>query len=172
METGKYIDIGLANGLYQLQDKVREAGSKVGREAVNAVNMSVNKFSDDYLNSLDAAPTIRPVFNMDDNMTKQLFGSSRSSRTLSFSGVVDLKQVNSENSVLANRIAQEQQATRESNQRVIDEISGLREDLSNLMNADPSEIGLYVDGKKLASSIASPMNRQLNILSRRGGLGK
>ena len=101
-----------------------------------------------------------------------MFGSGNSSWKLSFSGIIDLKQVTSENTNLANRIAREQQATRESNQRVIDEISGLREDLSNFMNADPSEIGLYVDGRKLASSIAGPMNRSLNILSKRGGLGR
>lgn len=171
LETGKYIDLGLTQGLYQLQDKVRAAGAKVGTEAVNAVNASVNKFSGDYINSLNSAPTIRPVVRMDD-ATKSMFGSGNSSRKLSFSGVIDLKQVTSENTNLANRIAREQQATRESNQRVIDEISGLREDLSNLMNADQSEIGLYVDGRKLASSLAGPMNRELNILSRRGGLGK
>lgn len=171
METGKYIDLGLTEGLYQLQDKVREAGTKVGNQAVNAVNASVSKFSADYVNSLNSVPTIRPVIDADDEEMKNLF-SSKSNRTVTFSGAINMKDVASNNAVLADRIAQEQQATRESNQRVIDEISGLREDLSNFMNTDPSEIGLYVDGRKLASSLAAPMNRQLNILSRRGGLGK
>ena len=171
METGKYIDLGLTEGLYQLQDKVREAGTKVGNQAVNAVNASVSKFSADYVNSLNSVPTIRPVIDADDEEMKNLF-SSKSNRTVTFSGAINMKDVASNNAILADRIAQEQQATRESNQRVIDEISGLREDLSNFMNADPSEIGLYIDGRKLASSIAGPMNRQLNILSRRGGLGK
>ena len=171
METGKYIDLGLTEGLYQLQDKVREAGTKVGNQAVNAVNASVSKFSADYVNSLNSVPTIRPVIDADDEEMKNLF-SSKSNRTVTFSGAINMKDVASNNAVLADRIAQEQQATRESNQRVIDEISGLREDLSNFMNADPSEIGLYVDGRKLASSIAGPMNRSLNILSKRGGLGR
>lgn len=171
METGKYIDLGLTEGLYQLQDKVREAGTKVGNQAVNAVNASVSKFSADYVNSLNSVPTIRPVIDADDEEMKNLF-SSKSNRTVTFSGAINMKDVASSNAVLADRIAQEQQATRESNQRVIDEISGLREDLSNFMNADPSEIGLYVDGRKLASSIAGPMNRSLNILSKRGGLGR
>ena len=171
METGKYIDLGLTEGLYQLQDKVREAGTKVGNQAVNAVNASVSKFSADYVNSLNSVPTIRPVIDADDEEMKNLF-SSKSNRTVTFSGAINMKDVASNNAVLADRIAQEQQATRESNQRVIDEISGLREDLSNFMNADPSEIGLYIDGRKLASSIAGPMNRSLNILSKRGGLGK
>ena len=171
METGKYIDLGLIEGLYQLQDKVREAGTKVGNQAVNAVNASVSKFSADYVNSLNSVPTIRPVIDADDEKMKNLF-SSKSNRTVTFSGAINMKDVASNNAVLADRIAQEQQATRESNQRVIDEISGLREDLSNFMNADPSEIGLYIDGRKLASSLAGPMNRSLNILSKRGGLGR
>ena len=137
----------------------------------NAVNASVSKFSADYVNSLNSVPTIRPVIDADDEEMKNLF-SSKSNRTVTFSGAINMKDVASNNAVLADRIAQEQQATRESNQRVIDEISGLREDLSNFMNADPSEIGLYIDGRKLASSIAGPMNRSLNILSKRGGLGK
>ena len=55
-----------------------------------------------------------------------------------------------------------------SNHEVITAINGLREDLNTLYNSDDQEIALYVDSKKLATSIAKPMNRQLNILSKRG----
>ena len=65
-------------------------------------------------------------------------------------------------------VANAQSEINASNNEVIKAINGLREDLVTLYNMDDQEIALYVDSKKLASSIAKPMNRQLNILSKRG----
>ena len=40
--------------------------------------------------------------------------------------------------------------------------------MNSYYSSDDQEIALYVDSKKLATSIAKPMNNQLNILSKRG----
>ena len=55
-----------------------------------------------------------------------------------------------------------------SNNEVITAINGLRADINAIYNGEDQEVALYVDGKKLASTLAKPMNRQLNILSKRG----
>lgn len=165
IRTGKFVDEGLINGMMALQSKVRTIGADVGTTAVEAINQSASKFSPDMISSINEAPKIRPVIDFS-QMDRTLF-SSMGDRTISLSGNIDVRSITAANSVMADRIAREQQLTRESNQRVIDEISGLREDISAFMDADPAEIGLYVDGNRLASSLAKPMNRQLNIISRR-----
>ena len=50
--------------------------------------------------------------------------------------------------------------------------SELNESMSTLANRPPDELSMYVDGKKLASSIVKPMNRQLGTISRRGALAR
>ena len=53
------------------------------------------------------------------------------------------------------------------------ELSDLRSDLSRYNDSIAGqETAVYVDGKKLASSIAKPMNQQLGIRSRRGSLSR
>ena len=60
-----------------------------------------------------------------------------------------------------------------SNRDLQKSLGDLRDDLGKyndqLMN---SETSIYVDGKKLASSIAKPMNQELGIRSRRGSLAR
>ena len=53
------------------------------------------------------------------------------------------------------------------------ELSDLRSDLSRYNDSIAGqETAVYVDGKRLASSIAKPMNQQLGIRSRRGSLSR
>ena len=55
-----------------------------------------------------------------------------------------------------------------SNREVISAIRGLRDDLNEYCSRPDPEISLYVDSKRLSSSLARSMNQQLNILSKRG----
>ena len=64
-----------------------------------------------------------------------------------------------------------QKAIEASNTQVLNAINELNDNLGSYADAVAnSETAMYVDGKKLASSIAKPMNQQLGVLSRRGGL--
>ena len=47
-------------------------------------------------------------------------------------------------------------------------VENIRADINDMHVTGDKEIALYVDSKKLATSLAKPMNRQLNILSKRG----
>ena len=69
---------------------------------------------------------------------------------------------------LSDIISKAQADINASNKEVIDAITGLREDLNSIYSGNDTEVALYVDSKKLASSLARPMNVQLNMLSKRG----
>ena len=165
-KVGMYADMGFQKGFEQYGGLVEKSAVAVADKSLSAVQLAMQN-ADDPIGANLSAPTIAPVIDYSSADVRALDGK----RQLSLKSDLNLGAFKDSSTSLMQTMMQEQQATRESNQRVIDEISGLREDLSNFMNADPSEIGLYVDGRKLASSLAAPMNRQLNILSKRGGLG-
>ena len=82
---------------------------------------------------------------------------------------------------LARKVGQVRNSTQEmrqyqsdmiaSNQTVTNAINSLREDMGGYTDAvKNSETVMYVDSKKLASSIAKPMNQQLGQMSRRSRL--
>ena len=105
-------------------------------------------------------PAIRPVVDMS-NMNYQL-------GQLELGANIDALVSRPVNS-LAGIISSAQSKINASNKEVVNAINGLRDDLNMMYESDDgTEVALYVDAKKLASSIANPMNRQLNILSRRG----
>ena len=166
-KVGMYADMGFQKGFEQYGGLVEKSAVAVADKSLSAVQLAMQN-ADDPIGANLSTPTIAPVIDYSNADVRALDGK----RQISLKSDLNLGAFKDSSTSLMQTMMQEQQATRESNQRVIDEISGLREDLSNLMNADPSEIGLYVDGRKLASSIAGPMNRSLNILSKRGGLGK
>lgn len=166
-KTGMYSVLGMAKGFDEYGGLVEKSAVKVADKSLSAMNLAM-KDAGDPLGSSVTAPHITPVIDY----SKSDFDRMDTNRTLSLKSNLNLGSFTTETTSLMQTMMQEQQATRESNQRVIDEISGLREDLSRFMDSDQSEIGLYVDGRKLASSIAGPMNRSLNILSKRGGLGR
>ena len=166
-KVGMYADMGFQKGFEQYGGLVEKSAVAVADKSLSAVQLAMQN-ADDPIGANLSTPTISPVIDYSNADVRALDGK----RQLSLKSDLNLGAFKDSSTSLMQTMMQEQQATRESNQRVINEISGLREDLSNFMNADPSEIGLYVDGRKLASSIAGPMNRSLNILSKRGGLGK
>ena len=166
-KVGMYADMGFQKGFEQYGGLVEKSAVAVADKSLSAVQLAMQN-ADDPIGANLSTPTISPVIDYSNADVRALDGK----RQLSLKSDLNLGAFKDSSTSLMQTMMQEQQATRESNQRVINEISGLREDLSNFMNADPSEIGLYVDGRKLASSIAGPMNRSLNILSRRGGLGR
>lgn len=61
-----------------------------------------------------------------------------------------------------------QDSISESNNQVIDAINALRADLNAFYSDDEKEIALYLNSKKVASTLAKDMNRQLAVLQKRG----
>lgn len=122
--------------------------------AVNAVKNMASSINTALNTTVDTNLSVRPVVTMD---TESLTVMTNLNTTITNS-VDSLTQV----------ITGMETRIEASNNAVINAINGLRSDVSALLSGDAQEIALYVDSKKLASSLAKPMDRELNILSKRG----
>ena len=156
-EVGDYAGQGFVNAFEDFESKSFKAGFKMADSATKGLGKALAKIPDIISSEDDIQPTIRPVLDM----------SSIDSGTIDL-GASITSWISSPIASLSQMMAESQAAIDASNQRVVDAVNGLREDLNNLYSSDDQEIALYVDSKKLATSLAKPMNRQLNILSKRG----
>ena len=137
---------------------VYKSGESMGANAVDSISEAISQISDISTDDLDVTPTIRPVVDM----------SNLNSSDVELGANIDAyltRPVDSLSSIIANA----QNEMNASNNEVIKIMNGLREDLNSLYSmVSEKETTLYVDSKQLANSLAKPMNRELNILSKRG----
>ena len=129
----------------------------MANSTVTATTNALSIIKDKLQNGIDAQPVMSPVVDM----------SSIKANNIQLSasvGSIVTKPVTS----LSQIISDAQADINASNNEVISALKGLRDDLNTMYSSDGQEVALYVDAKKLASTIAKPMNRQLNILSQRG----
>lgn len=157
MEVGGYVSQGFAIGIDKFGGMVKKSSTAMADIAINTARNAVGNISKAVSNGMDIRPTITPVINAGSVAAADFnFGVNVGTY---ISGPIDS---------LSTLIGNTQTKINESNERVVDAISNLKDDLSAIFDGDDQEIALYVDSKKLATSIAKPMNRQLNILSKRG----
>lgn len=162
---GRYYDQGLINGMEDLLHKVRKSGELVGKEALNGLKNSMSGLE---INADSYSPVITPVVDASNLKTLSGFNASK---TLTYNARIANAQVISPVRAMQKSFEQEQAATIQSNNEVLESIKGLRSDISSYNETlSNMENAMYVDGKKLASSIAKPMNRELGTLSKRGRL--
>ena len=160
IKAGKWLGEGLVIGMDRMGKAVYNSGKSMGEQAFNSISSALSGV-DTLMTNIDSVqPAIRPVVDMS-NMNYQL-------GQLELGANIDALVSRPVNS-LAGIISSAQSKINASNKEVVNAINGLRDDLNMMYESDDgTEVALYVDAKKLASSIANPMNRQLNILSRRG----
>lgn len=148
---------GFAQGIDKMQSVVKTSAVDMARTAIDSTKTALVRIGSVVNSDTEIIPTIRPVVDLDafDARTIQLGANIDAS----ISGPVDS---------LSQIVANAQNEINASNNEVIAAVNGLRADLNAIYNGEDQEVALYVDGKKLASTLAKPMNRQLNILSKRG----
>ena len=156
-EMGRFTDQGYINGIVKLMPKVASAASSMAQSAIDGASAIVSNVGSIPLDSMDYQPTIHPVVDM----------NSINADHINLGSNIDISMIKPINS-LSQIVSDAQSDIDASNQKVIDAVNGLRDDLNAIYNSEDKEIALYVDSKKLASTLAKPMNRQLNILSKRG----
>ena len=156
-EIGRFTDQGYINGIVKLMPKVASAASSMAQSAIDGASTIVSNVGSIPLDSMDYQPTIHPVVDM----------NSINADHINLGSNIDVSMIKPINS-LSQIVSDAQSDIDASNQKVIDAVNGLRDDLNAIYNSEDKEIALYVDSKKLASTLAKPMNRQLNILSKRG----
>ena len=148
---------GFAQGIDRTTWMAEKSSKDMANSTVTATTNALSIIKDKLQNGIDAQPVMSPVVDM----------SSIKANNIQLSasvGSIVTKPVTS----LSQIISDAQADINASNNEVISALKGLRDDLNTMYSSDGQEVALYVDAKKLASTIAKPMNRQLNILSQRG----
>ena len=164
---GQMVSQGFTNSMNDSVDKVFRSGSMMAQSAVNGFN------SVDLSFGTDLDPTIRPVMDLStikrqtSQMSSMIDGGIDPIRAkVDYIGRLERQNGADYQTEMFNRLVS---ATNENAK----ELSDLRGDLSRYNDSIAGqETAVYVDGKKLASTIAKPMNQQLGIRSRRGSLSR
>ena len=156
---------GFVNTVNGMATDVRKSGYGMAESVINGFNeLDTSGISD---------PSIRPV--MDLSMVRRQASELSSVLSMStnpikadidFVGRLDRQNGGNYQAKMFDRLI----SATDKNAK---ELSDLRSDLSRYNDSIAGqETAVYVDGKKLASSIAKPMNQQLGIRSRRGSLSR
>lgn len=160
IKAGHWLGEGLVIGMEQMGKSVYQTGKSMGSDAVDSISGALSSINDISANDLDLTPSIRPVLNMDELQN----GSQTLSIGADLSASLLSKPVNSLQEIVSNAQAN----INASNNEVIRAINDLRADLNAFYAGDDTELALYMDTKKVASTLAKPMNRQLLTLQKRG----
>ena len=161
MQMGVYFDEGLSLGISSLSDDVASAASSMGQGALSSL-VSV-------LNGTGAA--VSSAMSIDSGYLNSYASSmSFSARSLSDS-ISSSGTIQSSTAAMQQALLEDNMRMFEANNKLATELSELRSDMNSYTSAlSNMETAMYVDGRKLASTIAKPMNQSLSTLSKRGKL--
>ena len=163
-EMGVFYSQGLLNGIVSLEDKVADAGTDVGLAALNALDDSFSAINSGAYSGLQ--PMITPVISGSGLASLQGLTVSRS---VMLNAEYANAQISDPLNNLRTSISEDNIKLMRSNASVTQAINDLRTDMGSYSEAIAnSETSMYIDGKKLASTIAKPINQQLGLLQRRG----
>lgn len=158
---GKWCAMGLSVGLKKNTKIAEKAGGDLSKAVVQTAQDTMDLLNG-YSNFKMGYASITPVID------SKNFGRYTGSLDLSANISRVIAEPIKSNATL---MTETQKAIEASNTQVLNAINELNDNLGSYADAVANtETAMYVDGKKLASSIAKPMNQQLGVLSRRGGL--
>ena len=162
----RFCVIGAINGLRDNRDSLLDATSDLVTGMIRSVGDTASSMSDE----MTLTPAINPVVDISGAgsafsalramiPTHELadFTSNFKAQTVSaaFKGRTEIEDTYRKNIL-------------DSNAKTVDAISSLKDDLSAYTDAiSNTETAMYLDGKKVASSLAKPMNREMGKLSKR-----
>ena len=150
-EIGQFMGIGLANGMNALRNKIERAGANMASSALSGLN--------------SASATITPVISSDN---AGIISGFSANRTLSINAKLANSGIVSPITAMQKSISSENAQVLKSNDRVVTALGDLREDMGvYTSNIENMEVAAYIDAKKVVSTIAKPMDKQLGTISRR-----
>lgn len=173
MQIGKFVGEGFSIGMNRTEKLVGRSAMSLSDSAIGSVRSAMNGIRKEMTADIKYAPSIYPVIDtshiklQNEKLTDIVARGNESIRSVN-RGITGIGQVVSTNSMLS----QYQSDVKAGNTSMLHAIDGMREDLNAYTTAvESQETAMYVDGKKLATTIAKPMNQQLGTLSRRQRLG-
>ena len=168
IQSGRFAAQGLAIGIKKDADLAKTESVKM----VSGALSSFDRVLSNYDFNAEYTPSIKPVVDLSDLKTS----TEAISTLMDTTANVGLDY--STTKELARKVGQVRNSTQEmrqyqsdmiaSNQTVTDAINSLRDDVSNIDLTKQPPTELYIDGKKLASTIAKPMDQALGLRQRRG----
>ena len=173
MQIGKFVGEGFSIGMNRTEKLVGRSAMSLSDSAIGSVRSAMNGIRKEMTADIKYAPSIYPVIDtshiklQNEKLTDIVARGNASIRSVN-QGITGIGQVVSTNSMLS----QYQSDIKAGNTSMMRALDGVREDLNAYTTAvESQETAMYVDGKKLATTIAKPMNQQLGTLSRRQRLG-
>lgn len=158
-KTGYWCVVGLANGFRDYSNIAANAGASLAETVMDSTSDSLDLLS--AINDTNSSlATFKPVV---DYSSMNSYGKTLD-LSASVGNIITQPMRNS-----MDAITDAQKAINASNASVTQAINDLRTDMGSYSEAIAnSETSMYIDGKKLASTIAKPINQQLGLLQRRG----
>ena len=149
---------GTAVGIDSKVDIVKSSAVNMAKAAIDSTKGTISKLGSILSNNnVNAKPTISPVIDATNLDPKSMRLGSKINVSVG-------RPVES----IYQAVFNAQRDIKASNEAVMSVVENIRADINDMHATGDKEIALYVDSKKLATSLAKPMNRQLNILSKRG----
>ncbi len=158
IQGGKWLGEGLIIGMEQMENAVYKSGKSMGATAADSITNSLTSINDVSSTDLGFSPSITPVVDMDE--------IQNGSRSLSVGADLSANLLNKPVTSLQRIISGTQEQIYTSNSEVINAINDLRNDLSELLNSNDTEVALYMDSKKVASTLVDPLNTSINRLNK------
>lgn len=168
IQSGRFAAQGLAIGIKKDADLAKTESVKM----VSGALSSFDRVLSNYDFNAEYTPSIKPVVDLSDLKTS----TEAISTLMDTTANVGLDY--STTKELARKVGQVRNSTQEmrqyqsdmiaSNQTVTDAINSLRDDVNNIDLTKQPPTELYIDGRKLASTIAKPMDQALGLRQRRG----
>lgn len=156
-EIGNYIILGLVNGLYNNEKDVASEMQTLTNNLVTDTIALMAKAMQVINGNANLSPTITPVLDMS-NATVDDIQLNANVDTIAVNSVASMQAFASEVS----------KGIENSSARIENEIKDLRTDIMNAYNGIANrEVAIYVDSKKLASSTARNMDRELGKITYR-----
>ena len=146
-QYGKYIDMGLINGLKDFSSKVYNAAENVGSDTMDGMSTALSKISDIFNGDMDMQPTIRPVVDLSDVQT----GVGAIAAMMPTGNVIGLSTNFNAVSTMMNRNRQNG-----GNDEVVSAINKLDKSLGNLSKPTYNVGGItYDDGSAVSDAVQS-----------------
>ena len=149
---------GTAVGIDSKVDVVKSSAVNMAKAAIDSTKGTISKLGSILSNNnINAKPAISPVID----------ATNLDPRSMRLGAKINASVGRPVESIY-QAVFNAQRDIKASNEAVMSAVENIRADINDMHATGDQEIALYVDSKKLATSLAKPMNRQLNILSKRG----
>ena len=149
---------GTAVGIDSKVDVVKSSAVNMAKAAIDSTKGTISKLGSILSNNnINAKPAISPVID----------ATNLDPRSMRLGAKINASVGRPVESIY-QAVFNAQRDIKTSNEAVMSAVENIRADINDMHATGDPEIALYVDSKKLATSLAKPMNRQLNILSKRG----